>query len=183
MSPEKKIDYWARSSERDEIIVVTAKAVEALDVDYAGIKDRHVLDIDHQRVMKLTATLNGKRLYAEKIKNIWDVLEPAEPLSRNENVETFLKTLEELKHEKLLDSSEATIETYGLKHPDLAVEMVGPEGGRHRLAVSLTPVDEKFLPARADEGPVVFIKKATILKALPEEIRPEEPKPSGTSGG
>ncbi|MEW5723688.1 MAG: DUF4340 domain-containing protein [Thermodesulfobacteriota bacterium] len=174
--------FWIRSTERPEIMLLGLEEAAALRLNLEDLIDRHVLALNSARVDKILITRGPRRMRIEKIKEVWDVLEPGTPLSQHADVESFLSHLENLKWVRQEGAEKETVEKWGLHQPDMMITLECSEESQ-RLAVSLQPVEEQYLAARAGEGPVVLIDRAGFLNALPEEIRPEAPEPAADQKG
>lgn len=164
---------WARSSERSELLVIIPETAQLLSTKFEAVKDRHVLFFNRGLLTSLNVELKGRGMKVKKIKDIWDVLEPGEPVSQDRHIESFLHSIEDMKFVRVLDDKDVTIEKYGLVKPDMTMEMVGPDEEKHVLTANLEPFEKNLLAVRADKGPVVLINRFDLLDHLPEEIRPE----------
>ncbi|MEW6261605.1 MAG: DUF4340 domain-containing protein [Thermodesulfobacteriota bacterium] len=168
--------YYARSTERPEIMLVTEETVRTLDRTWEEIKDRHVLDLDPRGLNAVTVTRGERRFRAEKVKNkdLWEVLEPSDSTSQDREVNAWLRALIDLKYVRLLDAADETVVRYGLKEPEMTIALEGPETAPVGLSVGLKPIEEKYLAVRAGQGAVALVNRNDFLSSLPREMRPAE---------
>ena len=171
---ERVVGYWARGTDRPEIMLIEAAAFSALDVGYSELKDRHVLSLDRGALKEITIARGELRMHIKKVHDIWEVLEPKDFKSQDRHVERFLMTLEDLKYVQVLDADEKTIKKYGLHNPGLRIELSGPET-HIMLVAELKAVEKGLCAVRVGEGPVVLVERRTLVERLPEEVRPAEP--------
>lgn len=186
--------YWVKSSERPEIMLVDAETIETLTVKAADLKDRRVLAMDARNLEKIEIDKGETHFLVKKINNIWDVLEPGEPISEDGDIERFIRGMGELKYERLASQTESE-SGFGLDKPDLKIVFSGKEE-TFSLAASLKPLDGDVLAVRSwvgdenglDDGPVYLVSRDLILKDMPEEIRltidePADTKAQSANGG
>ncbi len=166
--------YWVRSSERPEIMMVPAPVIEALNLTVFDLRDRRVMTLDRRFVKSLEIVSGEKVLQASLFKGIWDVTEPAGAVSQDFQISAFLMDLEGLRYREKIDENGEKAAEYGLDKPDIAVRLNLEDGTAAALSVSLSPLENDLLAARAGDGPVVLVEKTYILDHLPEEVRPPE---------
>ncbi|MFH1091025.1 MAG: DUF4340 domain-containing protein, partial [Pseudomonadota bacterium] len=172
-SDKDVIGYWARTTERPEwVMLISRKMAGYLAVGYNDLKDRHVLNFSRGRLIALTVFRDKTLLKVKKVKDMWEVLEPASSVSQDRDIEKFLRALEELRYFKALDSETATLSRYGLDKPDLRVELTGPDKEAAVLAVSFNPTADGMLAVRAGNGPVLLVNQDDLTGALPQEVVP-----------
>lgn len=165
--------FWARSTERPEVLLITKETAEGLDKTYDDFKERHVLDLAGRDFYAVDIVSGKTRLQAKKVKTIWEVIEPRDSVSRDHHIMVLLMTLEDLRYVRSLGSAQETVKKYGLCRPDLTIKLSGPDKAAAELFVSLKPVSG-LLAVRSGKGPVVLIQREGFLKDLPLEIRPPE---------
>ncbi|MDY6850458.1 MAG: DUF4340 domain-containing protein [Thermodesulfobacteriota bacterium] len=171
--PETK-GFWARSTERPEVMLITKETAEGLDKTHYDFKERHVLDLEGRDFSAIEIVSGKKRLQAKKVKTIWEVIEPRDSVSRDRHIMILLMTLEDLRYVSSLGPARETVKEYGLSRPDLTIRLSGEDKAAAELSVSLKPVPGGLLAVRSGQGPVVLIQKEGFLRDLPLEIRPPE---------
>jgi hypothetical protein len=178
--------YWVQASDRTERMLIGAEAgAGLLQVASDGLVDRHIAAFNRLGLDEIVARIGAKSMRVKRIKNVWDVLEPSDPISQDAQIETFLSALEDWKYEEKLDASPETIKRYRLDQPDLKVELSGPEEPRTVLIGRMDPVEKERLAIRVGDGPVVLVPRNDLLDYLPREILPDplpEPASPPTTG-
>ena len=174
--PPRIEGYWVKSSDRpEEAMFAAADRIAPLRVTVEGLRDRHVLlGLDGRALHTILIELGSKRFHAKVFQEVWEVVEPDGAKTRDRNVEAFIRSLENLRYVRELDSSSETIKKYGLAEPELKMVLTGPDDHATRLIASWRQNDENTAVVRVGNGPVVLIKKTDMTAALPEEIRPAD---------
>jgi hypothetical protein len=173
--------YWAKSGDHPEVLLADVEAFEVLNLTHKDLIDRHVFELDQSLIDEISVTAGERRLRAKYVNEMWDVLEPGEPVSDPGRISSFLKYLADLRF-AADEGGENGLESLDLNLPDLQVRISGLEIS-HRLDVFLGPVKERYMAVRADEGPALLIERLAFLNALPAEIRPNLPKAGLEEGG
>ena len=170
-APKEEPGYWAKSSERNEIMVVTAEAVKTLEVNFDQIRDKRILGRRDLRTLSQITVKRGDRLFhAKKTNDIWDITSPPEPKSQDRQVEDFLGNLKIVRFEKTIPADEKSLTEYGLTAPDATIELVTPQE-KVVISINLKPRDDGLMAVRVDQGPVNLVKNQDMFKKLPVEVQ------------
>ena len=169
--PKEKPGYWAKSSERNDIMIVPADAVKVLQTDFDQIRDKRILGRRDLRVLSQITVKRGDRLFhAKKANDIWDITSPPEPKSQDRQVEEFLGNLETVRFEQSIPADEQSLAEYGLNQSDATIELVTPQE-TVEIKMNLKTRDDGLMAVRVDQGPVNLVKKQDMFKKLPVEVQ------------
>lgn len=116
--------YWSRSH-------------KPADASLNLPKQPVILKIDQAAITGLTVTKKGSPavVLAKDSAGKWKITKP-EPLRANQDAVTdLLSTLAPLNAERIIETSPADLDRYGLSDPDLTVDVVGKNGETHKLEI------------------------------------------------
>ena len=163
-------NYWARTTERQgEALLISGLAAELLIVDYHQVRERHVLPgLDRRLPVALEVAWGDKAMRAEKVQEIWEVVSPADGISRDADIERFLMALEDLRFERAVDDQSAA--AVGLDQAGLTVVLTMADDRKISLRAGAEPAEGDLRAVRTDSGPVYLANMDEIIKKLPAEV-------------
>ncbi|MBW2141561.1 MAG: DUF4340 domain-containing protein [Deltaproteobacteria bacterium] len=170
-SKEEVIDgYWAKTSERPEVLLIDEDAFKALNQTPEDLKDKHILKFSRWDVRFVEINGPDSKLKARQVKGSWVIIEPKESQTQGSQIETFLIDLEGLEYVKKLDSSEETIKKYGLDQPEVEIKLLDNKKILVELTLSTRPIADNLLAIKvgADEAALV---KADFLEKMPFDFK------------
>ena len=169
-APKPDPGYWARSSERDDVMVVTADAVKILQTDFEQVRDKRILGRRDLRTLSQIIVRRGDQVFeAKKVDDIWDIISPPEPKSQDRQVENFLNSLASIRFENTVPADESNLAEYGLDVPEAVIELITPQD-KVVINLNLQTREDGLMAVRVDQGPVALVKREDVLKSLPEEV-------------
>jgi hypothetical protein len=169
-TPRQAPGYWARTSERDDVMVVTAEAVKILQTDFGQVRDKRILGRRDLRNLSEIIVRRGDQVFkAKKVDDIWDITSPPEPKSQDRQVESFLKNLASIRFENTVPADDNSLAEYGLNAPEAVIELISPQD-KTVINLNLQACEDGLMAVQVDQGPAALVKREDVFKSLPEEV-------------
>ena len=174
-SPPAGQRYWARSSARKQLMLVSADILKVLDVNYDLLKDRHILRLDWPGLTVLTLNSGPEKLKAVRQDGEWR-LEPPDDSEQAPDIDALVLALSDLRFAQELDADPKTVEKFKLDDPDLVVDLETAGGEVESLSISYEEPHPGIMAVRVGSGPVYLVDRRPLAKTIPEAFRqPDEP--------
>ncbi len=162
--------YWARSSERPEVLLISQDAFSVLKQKLADFKDKHLVKFESWDVGSVEISSPKQKFKAKKVEGRWRITEPKEHKSQGSQIETFLTDIEDLEYVQTFKLNDETIKKYDLDKPGLDIRLSDTKKMLAELRLSLRPAGGNLVAVKVDNSSIALIK-ADFLEKLPPEFK------------
>ena len=101
--PAKKM-FWAKSTERKDVMLIDQSLVDKLDLTLFDLKDRHMLHIDREEIASFEIISGRTDLKARYADDEWIIDSPAGSKTRQAEIIGFLMDMKDLRYIRVLES-------------------------------------------------------------------------------
>jgi hypothetical protein len=138
--------YYAKSSDRPQIIKIESALYDKLNVKPAELRDKQIIKLNKDELTRIEIKNPNQKILAEKKEDKWLVREPAE--RKDKELQTFkIFSALETRAKEILDSPSAAIRSKLLK-PTVVVQLTDKSGKVTLLAISSADGDDVYVTVK-----------------------------------
>ena len=165
-APDPKVGLYALAEPGKGVVTTDARLLSDLSKSPFDLRDRSLLRFETTDVKTLTIRRGEQLLTLTKEGDIWKVITPTQADAQAGKVYDLLYSLKELRYHLLVEEKGSDLGRYGLKMPQVEVELSMANGSR--LPALLVGKSEKDrLYAKLATAPAVYTIDPKFLDRIP----------------
>jgi len=164
---------FARIPGQNKVLVLPASLLTSANKKLFDFRDKSVVEFQRDQVKGMTIAVKGKEYSFEKSGEDWLVKEPFQSRGDRGEINSILSDLEFAKVEEFVQPPTSDLKNYGLKAPEIKVDLLLGENRARKTLLVGKKVDSQYYAKDESREPVFKIKE-DLYKKLdldPQKIR------------
>jgi Domain of unknown function (DUF4340) len=164
---------FARIPGQNKVLVLPASLLTSANKKLFDFRDKSVVEFQRDQVKGMTIAVKGKEYSFEKSGEDWVVKQPFQSRGDRGEINSILSDLEFAKVEEFVQPPSPGLKSYGLKTPEIRVDLLLGENRARKTLLLGKKVDSQYYAKDESRDPVFKIKE-DLYKKLdldPQKIR------------
>ncbi len=165
---KKRKGAYARIDDTQEVFLVEARLYDQLAKGPFDLRLRRLLSFETWDVGQVELSRDGTTILLEKRREHWQVRKPREARARYAAVSDLLNEARNLKWDKVIATTPADLDRYGLAPPAITLSLA-QEDGKPIGTVLFGKTEGDLVFVKVNDRPEVYAVRATFLKSIPTD--------------
>lgn len=165
---KKRKGAYARIDDTQEVSLVEARLYDQLAKGPFDLRLRRLLSFETWDVGQVELNRDGTTILLEKRREHWQLRKPREARARYAVVSDLLNEARNLKWEKVITTTPADLDRYGLAPPAITLTLA-QENGKPIGTVLFGKTEGDLVYVKANDRPEIYAVRATFLKSIPTD--------------